>query len=134
MYSRMKKIVDEVKRLRDTYQYTVDAAIAVMEPAMKQRKGSLLFADKIGKTPEAELYGDVPDVEAEEERQREEDAATMATFAAERDDFDYPTAVSQSQSGGDERSSRDDGDDMSSLWDSSSVPMPLQRIPNTAAV
>ena len=60
-FSRMKKVMEEHKRLRDTYSYSPAQAIAVMEAALKQRKGSLTaFADDVRKIPEAEFYGDVP--------------------------------------------------------------------------
>ena len=117
--SRMRKTMNEMRRLREAYSYTPEQAIAQMEPVVVQLKTLWNFADAIGKKPEAELYGEVPDVEAieaatreERERQGEEAARLLAEAADEEEDFldgfldthGFPATAPESPSTADARS------------------------------
>jgi len=81
-FSRWKKIITEVHRLRKDYAFEPQQAITVMDAALHDRKGIVsTFADLIRSgISDGDLYGDLQNVQAEE------DAVREGRYAAEEAD------------------------------------------------
>jgi hypothetical protein len=65
----MKRDIGELQNIRSAMGLTPEQAIKMMQPTMDKCKSFSAFADKIGKVNWAQLYGDLPELDSQEEQE-----------------------------------------------------------------
>jgi hypothetical protein len=78
---QMKRVIEELQNIWSAMGLMPEQAIKMMQPAMDKCKSFSAFADKIGKVNWAELYGDLPELDAQEEQETLEQNAIWQNHA-----------------------------------------------------